>query len=338
MESTYSPKDLLDLAREVLESAGTPPASAAVVADSLVESNLRGHDSHGVRRLVSYVQFIREQRLDPAAEPEVTSHHGAACTVDGHNGFGQVAARRAVAELAERTREHGVGAAAVRNANHVGRIGEWVEALADDGLVALGFCNAEPIVAPFGGRERRLGTNPLAWAAPRRRPEPPLVMDWSTAAMPEGKVAVAKARGETLPEGIVVDRDGRPSQDPNALYDGGALLPFGAHKGSGLSVMIQLVGGALGGTGVFGEQGAAANGTVLIALDIAAFTTHEDFEDQAEAFCEALTGTAPASGFDAVLVPGEIERRTRARRAREGVPIPAETWSELEGLKGGAPA
>ena len=102
--------------------------------------------------------------------------------------------------------------------------------------------------------------------------------------------------------------------------------------------MIQLVGGALAGTGVFGEQGAAANGTVLIALDIGAFTTHEDFEDQAEAFCAALAGTAPARGFDGVLVPGEIERRTRARRAREGVPIPAETWSELEGLKGGAPA
>ena len=145
----------------------------------------------------------------------------------------------------------------IRRANHVGRIGEWVEALADQRLVALAFCNAEPTVAPFGGRERRLGTNPLAWAAPRRAPAPALVMDWSTATMAEGKLAVARARGESVADGVLVDSDGEPSNDPAAFYDGGALLPFGAHKGSGLSVMIQLVGGALGGTGVFGERGAA---------------------------------------------------------------------------------
>jgi uncharacterized oxidoreductase len=188
-------------------------------------------------------------------------------------------------------------------------------------------------VAPFGGSERRLGTNPLAWATPG---DPPLVMDWSTATMPEGKLAVALARGEDVPEGVLVDSQGEPSTRPSDFYDGGALLPFAAHKGSGLSVMIQLVGGALAATGVFGEQGAAANGTVLIALDPTAFTN--DFDDEATAFHSALTGTKPARGFDAVLVPGEIERRTRARRAREGIPIPAATWSELEALKGGARA
>ena len=334
MDSTHSAEDLLHLARGVLEAAGAPPASAALVAESLVESNLRGHDSHGVLRLTRYVQFISEQRLDPEAEPEVIDRHGAVCTVDGRNGFGQVAARNAVEELAALTREHSAGAAAIRNANHVGRLGEWVEALADQGLVALAFCNADPTVAPFGGRERRLGTNPLAWAAPRKKPAAALVMDWSTAAMAEGKLAVAKARGEPVPEGVVVDKHGKPSQDPNAFYDGGALLPFGAHKGSGLSVMIQLVGGLLAGTGVFGEQGASANGTVLVALDIAAFTTRDEFEAQAEAFCVALAGTKPASGFDAVLVPGEIEQRTRAERARDGVPVPAATWSELQGLRG----
>ena len=217
----------------------------------------------------------------------------------------------------------------------MGRLGEWVEALADEGLVAIAFCNAEPTVAPFGGSERRLGTNPLAWATPGR---PPMVMDWSTATMPEGKLALALARGEQVPEGVLVDAQGEPSQDPADFYAGGALLPLGAHKGSGLSVMIQLVGGALAGTGVFGEQGAAANGTVLIALDPGAFAPRNEFEEEAEAFCAALAGTKPARGFDAVLVPGEIERRTRARRAQEGIPIPAATWSELEALKGGARA
>jgi uncharacterized oxidoreductase len=188
-------------------------------------------------------------------------------------------------------------------------------------------------VAPYGGSERSLGTNPIAWATPGK---PPLVMDWSTATMPEGKLAVARARGEKVPHGVIVDQNGEPSRDPADFYAGGALLPLGAHKGSGLSVMIQLVGGALAGTGVFGEQGEAANGTVLIALDPAAFA--DDFDDEAQQFTAALAATRPARGFDAVLVPGEIERRTRARRAQEGVPLPAATWSELQALKGGARA
>ncbi len=278
-------------------------------------------------RLARYAQYIEQGRLDPKAEPDAIRTRGAALVVDGRHGFGQVASRLAVAELIPRTREHGVASAAVRDANHVGRIGEWVEALADDGLVALAFCNADPTVAPFGGSERRLGTNPFAWSAPRRKPNPPLVMDWSTATMAEGKVAVALARGETVPDGVLVDKDGRPSNEPAAFYDGGALLPFGAHKGSGLSVMIQIAAGALGGTGVFGGAGAGDNGLVLIALDPTAFT--DDFERESEALCQALAS-------DGVLVPGEIEQRTRAQRARDGIPLPADTWSELQGLKSGA--
>ena len=193
----------------------------------------------------------------------------------------------------------------------------------------MAFCNADPTVAPFGGKERRLGTNPFAWAAPRSAPNAALVMDWSTATMAEGKVAVALARGESVPDGVLVDKDGQASNDPAAFYDGGALLPFGAHKGSGLSVMIQIAGGALGATGVFGGAGAGDNGMVVIALDPTAFT--EDFEREAEALCEALAG-------DGVLVPGEIEQRTRAQRVRDGIPLPADTWSELQGLKGGARA
>jgi uncharacterized oxidoreductase len=163
-------------------------------------------------------------------------------------------------------------------------------------------------------------------------------MDWSTATMAEGKVAVALARGEQVPDGVIVDARGEPSRDPADLYAGGALLPFGAHKGSGLSVMIQLVGGVLAGTGVTAVDGEAVNGVVMVALDVGAFVPREDFEEEAEAFCAALAGSRPARGFDAVLVPGEIERRTRARRAREGIPIPAATWSELKALKGGARA
>jgi LDH2 family malate/lactate/ureidoglycolate dehydrogenase len=333
MESTHDAGELLTLARTVLEDAGAPPATANTVAESLVESNLRGHDSHGIRRLAPYIEAVKDGRVDPQAEPEVVTRKGAIVIVDGHGGFGQPAARLAATELTTLAKQSGVAAAAIQNANHVGRLGEWVEQLADTGLIGIAFCNAEPTVAPYGGSERRLGTNPIAWATPGR---PPLVMDWSTATMPEGKLAVAKARGEKVPHGVIVDQHGEPSRDPADFYAGGALLPLGAHKGSGLSVMIQLVGGALAGTGAFGQQGAAANGTVLIALDPTAFT--DDFDDEAQEFTAALAATRPAHGFDAVLVPGEIERRTRATRAQEGVPLPAATWSELEALKGGARA
>jgi LDH2 family malate/lactate/ureidoglycolate dehydrogenase len=331
----HSPDELRELARVVLEHVGASADTARVVADSLVEANLRGHDSHGVRRLAPYAQFVRDGDVDPAAEPEVALRRGAVVIVDGRLGFGQLAGRLAVREAAALAREHGVAAVAIRRGAHIGRLGEYVEALALEGFVALAFCNTDPTVAPFGGRERRLGTNPLAWAAPRRAPSPPLVMDWATAAVAEGKLAVAQARGERAPEGAVVDARGRPSTDPADFYAGGALLPFGAHKGSGLAVMIELVGGALTQAGLSTLEGhGLGNGTVLIALDVAAFVPREEYEAQAEAFCAALAGTAPADGFEEVLVPGEAEVRTRARRAREGVPLPAATWSELQALKG----
>ena len=235
--------------------------------------------------------------------------------------------------------EHGVAAAAIRRANHVGRLGEWVELLADEGLVALAFCNAEPTVAPFGGRERRLGTNPIAWAAPRRPPAPPLVMDWSTATMPEGKLAVARARGEQVPDGVLVDAEGEPSHDPADFYAGGALLPLGAHKGSGLSVMIQLVGGALAGTGVVRRAGRRPpTALVLIALDLAAFAAATTSRTRPRRSAPRW----PPPSRPAASTPSWSRARSndaRARTARtRGSRIPAATWSELEALKGGARA
>jgi LDH2 family malate/lactate/ureidoglycolate dehydrogenase len=161
-------------------------------------------------------------------------------------------------------------------------------------------------------------------------------MDWATSALAEGKLAVALVRGERVSERVLVDAAGEPSRHPADFYAGGALLPFGAHKGSGLSVMIELVGGALSGAGLSTLEGhGPGNGVVLIALDVAAFVPREDFEAQAAEFCAELARTAPATGFEEVLVPGEIELRTRERRVREGVPVPAATWSELQALKGG---
>jgi LDH2 family malate/lactate/ureidoglycolate dehydrogenase len=326
---------LTAFAAALLERAGAPAATAGVVAASLVSSDLLGHDSHGVRRLIPYVGFVRAGQIDPAATPVVAGEDRATAVVDGRRGFGQPAARLATEVAARLAREHGTGAVAIRRANHVGRLGEWVGALAGEGLVALAVCNADPTVAPHGGRGRRLGTNPLAWAAPRAAGRLPIVMDWATAAMAEGKLAVALARGEEVPAGVVVDAEGRPSTRPAAFYDGGALLPFAGHKGSGLSIMIELVGGLLSGAGASCLPGYdGTNGTVLIALDVARFVDEAAFRRQAEALCAELAATPHADGHDEVLVPGEPEARTEAQRRRDGIPVAARTWGALGDLAG----
>jgi LDH2 family malate/lactate/ureidoglycolate dehydrogenase len=321
------------IARSILEAAGTPAATAGVVATSLVESNLVGHDSHGVRRLTPYLDAIDARDVRPAARAETVESAGATSVVTGHRGFGQPAAHLAVEVAADLASRYRTGMVAIRECNHVGRLGEYVEALSRQGLIGLAFGNADPTVAPFGGRERRLGTNPLAWAVPRGADHPPLIMDWATASVAEGKLAVALARGESVPEGTIVDGHGRPSTDPAAFYGGGALLPFGGHKGYGLSVMIEILGGLLTGTGISCLPGYDGRfGTVLLAVDIEAFVELERFRAETEEFCGALSRTAPADGFAAVLVPGEIEARTRRERMRDGVPVPAAHWQELAAL------
>ncbi|WP_199431800.1 Ldh family oxidoreductase [Qaidamihabitans albus] len=333
------PADALrELATGILVSVGASPADAAVVAGSLVLSNLLGHDSHGVRRLGSYVDEVGEGRIDPAARPKTELTRPGTLAVHGRRAFGQLAAAHAVRELRAVTAEHGTGVAAISECNHVGRLGEYVGALAEHGFVALAFGNADPTVAPYGGRERRMGTNPLAWAVPRAEGEPPVVMDWATSGVAEGKLALARDRGERVPPGLVLDPEGRRSTDPADFYAGGALLPFGGHKGYGLSLLIEIAGGLLSGTGIGSMPGYAGGfGTVLVAVDIAAFTAPETFREQVESFCRLLAATPPAEGHEEVLVPGEPEERVRAERDRKGIPITQATWRELQALRSRAP-
>jgi uncharacterized oxidoreductase len=326
--------DLTAFARELLEGLGTPPAAAAAVAESLVESDLAGHDSHGVRRLLPYADFVHAGQVDPAAEPDLLEPSGATAVVDGNRCFGQLAARLATDTVAELAREHGAAAVTVRRAGHVGRLGEYTGALTERGLAALAVCNSDPTVAPHGGRERRLGTNPLSIAVPRGDGRPPIVMDWATSAVAEGKLQMSLARGEQAPPGAVVDKDGRPTTNPADFYEGGALLPFGAHKGYGLSVMIELLGGLLSGAGVSSLPGYdETNGMLIVALEIGRFGDPDRFRERAEAFCELLAQTAPAEGTDGVLVPGEPEAGAAEQRRREGIAVPAAIWRALQELR-----
>ncbi|MEU8360520.1 Ldh family oxidoreductase [Nonomuraea sp. NPDC048882] len=316
-----------DLAHDLLTAAGVPGDTAAVVAESLVEADLAGHGSHGVRRIKPYLDRIAEGAIVPGARPEVVSRRGASAVVSGRRGFGQAAARLAAAEAADLAEAHGVGVVAVRECNHVGRLGEYAQTLAGRGLIAQVVGNADPTVAPYGGRRRMLGTNPMAWAVPRAGGAA-VVMDWATAAMAEGKLGLLRAAGSPAPEGVLVDPEGRPSTDPADFYRGGALLPFGGHKGYGLSVLIELVGGLLTGTGTACSPGYDGTfGTVITAVDITAFVPLDDYVAEVESFCEALRASGPG-----VVVPGEPEAAARAERLRDGIPVPLPVWEELCGL------
>jgi hydroxycarboxylate dehydrogenase B len=318
---SYPASQLTALAAAALAALGAPPAIAAQVARSLILSNLVGHDSHGVIRLVQYSEFIADGQIRPAAAAAVTGSRGAAGVVDGGWGFGQPAAQLATGQAIEAARAHGVAAMTVRNCNHVGRLGEYVTDLAEAGLMGMAFCNSGAVVAPFGGTGRALGTNPFAWAAPGG-PEGPLVLDFSTAGVAEGKLRVAAADGRGVAGGLIVDAAGRPSARPEDFFAGGALLPFGGHKGSGMSVMIELLGGLLTGMGTACTPGyAGGNGTVMLAVDVAAFTDPAGYAASAQEFRAALVAAGAGPSGGTVLLPGELESRTRQQRLREGIPV-----------------
>jgi uncharacterized oxidoreductase len=221
----------------------------------------------------------------------------------------------------------------VHRSYHIGRVAPYVEAIASEDMIGMAMANAAPAVAPFGGRARVMGTNPIAWAVPRARGLPPVCLDVATAGIAEGKLRVARSRELPIPPGNVVDRDGRASIDPADFYAGGALLAFGGHKGSGFSLLAQFIGRGLAGldTSVYdGPRG--VNGPFILAIDIARFTDPEHFRAQVEAQCDAVTCCLPAEGVDAVLLPGQPELATRAVRERVGVPIPDSIWAQLEAL------
>jgi LDH2 family malate/lactate/ureidoglycolate dehydrogenase len=324
--------ELTRLGTQALAALGTPPDLAEQVARSLTLSNLVGHDSHGIVRLDQYSGWMADGQVKVTARAAVTSRQRGAAVVTGAWGLGQPPAQLATRLALELSEEFSVAAVTITDCNHIGRLGEYTGLLAEAGRVGLAWCNAGPVVAPFGGTGRALGTNPFSWAAPGA-PYGPLVVDFSTAGVAEGKLRVAAAEGVTIAPGLIVDAAGRPSTEPGDFYAGGALLPFGGHKGSGLSVMIELLGGLLTGMGTAPSPAyAGGNGTVLLALNIAAFSGLADYQAGAADFCARLTaaGAGPTGGD--VLLPGEIEARTRREREARGVPIGAGVLEVIYGI------
>jgi LDH2 family malate/lactate/ureidoglycolate dehydrogenase len=320
------------LTQALIEAPGTPPDAALAVCESLVEANLMGHDSHGVLRLPQYLQLVRVGAVQPQAAPSVVARQGATAQVDGAFGWGQPAARLAAQTAIALAADHGVGAVAIVNCNHIGRVGEYVETIARAGMIGIALCNAGPAVAPYGGYQRVMGTNPFAWAAPCGPDQPPFVLDFATSAVAEGKLRVARSKGLPIPHGLVVDSAGRPTLDPADFYAGGALQTFGLHKGSGMSVMIELLARGLCGVDQTRSQHIGLNGPLVMALNIPFLAPQEQFESAAGRLRSQISGLPPLEGFDEVLLPGDPEQRSRRQRLEEGIPIPQQTWDDILAL------
>ena len=330
---------LTDLLTAILQRAGAEPERARVCAEHLVAANLKGHDSHGVGMAPSYVRWIAAGKLKPNARPQIVSDRGAVVVVDGGFGLGQPVAREAVDVAIERARQHGIACLALRNSCHIGRIGTYGEQCADAGFISMHYVNvvgAGPAVAPFGGREPRMLTNPYCCAIPRRNGEH-VVLDFATSAIAIGKVRVAYMKGEPVQAGALVDPSGKLTDDPKSFFEGAArsiLLPFGLHKGGGMQILCELLGGALAAQwtmqpGSDRSFGAAVNNMLAIVIDPDAFGGREGFEAEAEAMLDYIRSTAPAEGVDRVRLPGEPERESLAERSAAGVPIDDNTWRQI---------
>jgi len=330
---TLSAEDLQRVCVELLCAVGTPRDLASGVAAGLRDANLTGHDSHGLVRLPAYLQDARAGRIEPTARAELVRRRGATACVSARRGWGQPAARLAAQTATEIAGELGVGAVVLQDSPHVGRMADYVELIAANGHLGMTVTNARANVAPFGGRDRRLGTNPIAFAIPRPERRPPIVVDVATSVRAEGKVRVARAAGRKVPPGTLIDRDGRPSDEPEDYHAGGSLLPAEGHKGYGLAVAIEALGGILSGMGpaMIPDYG-AGNGVFVLALEIEAFISVERYMHQVEEMARALESAPTAPGVDQVLLPGEPELRTAVHRRRDGVPIAEATWREVRDL------
>jgi len=327
----------------VFEAAGCSPAESARIAESLVDTNVTGHDSHGVIRVARYVDGLRNGEVHAGRHATIVSENPVMAVVDGNDGFGQTIGVEAVELGIRKSQAFGISVIALRHTGHIGRIGQWAEQAAAAGLVSIHFVNVQGsvTVAPFNGVDRRLATNPICIGFPLPG-RPPVILDFATSLVAEGKVLVARAGGKPLPEGALITPEGRLSSDPAVLLgDGsgmtlaerkglGAIRTFGEHKGSGLSFMCEILAGALAGGGAAGgEYPHITNAMLSIYLAPRVFGDPSTIEAEAERFIAFFTNSRPAVPGTAVLAPGDPELTTRAAREREGIPLEDAVWESI---------
>jgi len=333
----FSADQLRTVAQEVFKKVGSSAKEAQLVADLLVKSNLAGHDSHGVIRIPWYVQAVKEGRAKPGAKVSIVRETPTMALIDGHWGWGQVVATRAMELAIKKAKKSDVSAVGAINCWHIGRLADYSLMALKHNMIGVTMVNSSPLVAPYGGSKRILSTNPMAFAIPAGK-EKPFLLDMATSVGAEGKMRVKLNRGEKVPDDWLLDKEGRPTNNPADLYAGGALLPFGAtvgYKGYGLCMLVDILCGALTGGGCTSSKEYLArkffggNGTFVMAINIASFTPVSRFKARMDELIKVIKQSPVAQGFTEILIPGEPEYRSEEKRLREGIPIEEKTWQDI---------
>lgn len=334
----FKPEKLQQIGYQLFEATGCSPGHAKAVVDHLVESNLFGHDSHGAIRFYEYAQAIQAGRFNPKAEPEIIKEHPCTAVVDAHNALGQVGGTFATNLAIQKAQENGVSVVTLRNTSHIGRVGAYPLMAAREGLIGLIFVNAGREgrkVTPFGGRDGRLSTNPIGFSAPRENADP-ILLDMTTSVVADGKIRVAINQGKPIPEGWAVDSEGNPTTDPTRVRGDdpqGALLPMGgvvAHKGFGLSIASEILGGVLSGQGVAANEPTfTSNGVHLTVYNIEHFTELADYYREVEFLASHIKSSRPIDGFKEILLPGEPEFQCAKQRTQDGINIDDTTYQRI---------
>ena len=330
-ETIVSAGVLKDYVARIHAAAGVPPATADLVADSLVAANLRGVDSHGSQLTVFYVERLLSGDMDPHAEGRIVSESGSTMLYDGENGIGQRISEICCGHAIRIARQQGVAVVSVRESNHFGAAAYWAQKMADAGQIGLVFCNASTIVPPWQGRQARLGTNPICMAAPG-----PWLLDMATTTVAMNRIYKAQMDGyETIPRGWALDSNGVETTDPDTAVKG-MPMPLGGYKGSGLGMMVEILcsvlsGGAhreeVAGIHVQGKRSRASQ--MFMAIDVGRFLPASEFTERLEHLVGYVKSSRPAPGYDEVLVAGDPEWRIEEARLRDGIPLGQGTWNKL---------
>jgi LDH2 family malate/lactate/ureidoglycolate dehydrogenase len=330
----FTADQLAEFATLAYLAHGLPEPDARLVADTLVQADCWGHQSHGVMRTFWYAARLQSGAMQAVNQPELVVDGGAIAVLDGRDGVGQVIAAKAMQEAIQRAKAHGVGAVAVRHSGHFGTAMYYTRMACDERCVGFISTNASPAMAPWGGREKLIGTNPWSIAAPAGR-YATMMLDIANTAVARGKLYLARQRGEAIPEGWAIDKEGHATTDPIAGIAGN-ILPFADHKGYAIATMMDVLSGILSGSqfgrdvvGPYVPEGRSGVGHLAIALNIEAFRPLADFCNDMERLVESIKAVPPAEGCEEIFYPGELEARSDEHHRRVGIAIPKDTIDEL---------
>jgi len=336
----FSAEQLRTVGAGIFKALGAPEEEAELVSNLLVEANLTGFDSHGMIRLPIYARGIKMGAVKPGTGIRIVSETPNTAVIDGGWNFGQVVAKQAMRICMEKARENVVGLVTVHHCQHVGRLNAYAEMALEEDMIGIMSVNSASYVAPYGGKTKQLGTNPLCFAIPAGR-EQPMVLDMATSVWARGKIMVYLARGEELPEGVFMDPEGNPTTDPSWYDRDGVLRTLGGvvgYKGFGLSLLVEVLTGALSGAGCSNSEEYRSrpfyggNGVFMMAINVGKLTDISEFKGRVDDLFGKVRNSPTAPGYDEIMIPGEPERRMREKRLREGIYIEDETWDRIREL------